>query len=69
MFECTARDYGRELHDFLNKLSPDCPVKLYDNDGNKLFDGYAGEIIETIMFSGWKVDTHCFHNEMIIWIF
>ena len=69
VFGCTARDYGRELHDFLNKLSPDCPVKLYDNNGNKLFDGYAGEITETIMFSGWKVDTHCFHNEMIIWIF
>ena len=69
MIECTARDYGRELHDFLNELSPDCSIKLYNNDGNILFDGYAGEITKTIMFSGWKVDSHCFHNEMIIWIF
>ena len=45
MFECTARDYGRELHDFLNKLSPDCPVKLYDNDGNN----FLTDMLEKLM--------------------
>ena len=69
MIKCTAKDYGRNLQDFLNELSPDCPIKLYDNDGNKLFDGYAGEITESTMFELWKVDSHTYTNEMIIWIF
>lgn len=54
---------------FLSDVSPDCPIKLYDNDGNILFDGYVGEIKEKMMFWLWKVDSHCFHGEMIIWIF
>lgn len=71
MVKCTEKDYRGNLHDFLNELSPDCPVELFDNDdGNKLFDGYAGEITETTRFYLYKVDTHCFINgKMMIWIF
>lgn len=61
--------YGLDLHKFLNELSPDCPIKLYDNDGNIMFDGYAGEVTESVMFSGFKVDSHAYDNEMIIWIY
>lgn len=69
MNKCTAKDYGRLLHDFLSDVSPDCPIKLYHNDGNILFDGYVREIKEKMLFWLWKVDSHCFNNEMIIWIF
>lgn len=67
---CNGRDKGQELHDFLNGMSPDAGIKLYDSDGNKLFDGYAGEVTESVMFQGWKVDAHSYRDgEMMIWIY
>lgn len=59
-----------ELHDYLNTMSPDAGIKLYDNEGNILFDGYAGEITESIMFTNWFVDGHAYDGEdMLIWIY
>lgn len=69
MKTCTSKYYGMDLHEYLNLLSPDCPIKLYDNDGNKMFDGYAGEVTESVMFLNFKVDSHAYDNEMIIWIY
>lgn len=63
-----------ELHNFLEQLSPDKEIKLiYDTDEPEaLFDGYAGEITESIMFKGWEVTFNCSNNrkpsEMLIWI-
>lgn len=65
-----VRDYGIELHDFLDELSLACPIKLYDNEGNILFDGYSGVVLETSLFSGFNVDSYCFDNDnMILWIY
>lgn len=59
------------LHDFLNTMSPDCPISLYDenDDCKKVFDGYCGAVTESIMFTNWKVTGHAFRDgEMLIWI-
>lgn len=67
--ECTAVDYGKELHEFLGEMSPCCSIKLLDDDGNKLFDGYVGEAMDTIPVGLWKINSHCFNNEMLVWVF
>lgn len=67
---CNGRDKGQELHDFLGGMSPEAGIKLYGNDGNKLFDGYVGEVTESVMFEGWKVDSHSYRDgEITIWIY
>lgn len=67
---CCGRDKGQELRGFLNGMSPDAGIRLYDDDGNKLFDGYVGEITESVMFKDWKVDSHSYRDgEMTIWIY
>lgn len=60
-----------KLRDYLEGLSPDCPIKLYDeNDDCKcIFDGYSGTIVENNWFVNWAVITHVFETgEMLIWI-
>lgn len=60
-----------ELHKFLEQMSPDASIKLYYIDeGRCVYDGYAGEITESIMFTNFMVDSHAYNgSEMLIWIY
>ena len=60
-----------KLHEYLEQMSPDTPIKLYYIDeGRCVYDGYAGEITESIMFTHFEVDGHAYNgSEMLIWIY
>lgn len=60
-----------ELHEYLEQMSPDTAIKLYYIDeGRCVYDGYAGEITESIMFTNFMVDSHAYNgSEMLIWIY
>lgn len=59
-----------KLHDYLNTMSPDAEIKLYDDEGNVLFAGYAGEITESTRFTNRFVDDHAYDGkDMLIWTY
>ena len=60
-----------KLHEYLEQMSPDAPIKLYYIDeGGCVYDGYAGEITESNMFTHFEVDGHAYNgSEMLIWIY
>ena len=65
-----------ELHKFLeDNYSPDTEIKLIEDaeeNSRVIFDGYAGEITESIMFKNWEVTFYCLNKqrttEILIWI-
>ncbi len=60
-----------KLREYLEQMSPDCPIKLYDegDDCRCVFDGYCGTVIENDWFINWEVTGHAFRDgEMLIWI-
>ena len=60
-----------KLHEYLEQMSPDTPIKLYYIDeGPCVYAGYAGEITESTMFTHFEVDGHAYTgSEMLIWIY
>ena len=61
-----------KLHEYLEEMSPDTPIKLYyiDEDNRCVYAGYSGEITESIMFENFEVDGHAYNgSEMLIWIY
>lgn len=63
-----------KLHKFLEQISSDgdFAIKLYyiDEDSRCVYDGYASEITETIMFTNFMVDCYGYNeNELFIWIY
>ena len=65
------REKQIKLQDYLKDVSPDCPIKLYDegNDNRCVFDGWCGEMVEKNWFTNWVVTGHAFRDgEMLIWI-
>lgn len=60
-----------KLHEYLEQISPDTAIKLYYIDEDRcVYDGYAGEITESIMFTNFEVDGHAYNgSEMLIWIY
>ena len=71
------RSFSKEemkLHKFLEQISSDgdVAIKLYyiDEDCRCVYDGYAREITETIMFTNFMVDCYDYNeNERWIWIY
>lgn len=64
------REEDMNLHDYLETMSPDCPIKVFnENEENRVvFDGYCGEATENRYFVNWKLTGHAFRNgEMLIW--
>ena len=61
-----------KLHEYLEQMSPDTAIKLYyiDEDNRCVYDGYAGEITESIMFTHFEVDGHAYSgSDMLIWFY
>lgn len=60
-----------KLHEYLEQVSPDAAIKLYYIDeGRCVYDGYVGEITESIMFTHFEVDGHAYNgSELLIWIY
>ena len=60
-----------ELHEYLEQMSPDTAIKLYYIDEDRcVYDGYVGEITESIMFTNFEVDGYAYNgNELLIWIY
>ena len=60
-----------KLHEYLEQILPDTAIKLYYIDEDRcVYDGYAGEITESIMFTNFEVDGYAYNgSEMLIWIY
>ena len=60
-----------KLHEYLEQMSPDTAIKLYYIDEDRcVYDGYVGEITESIMFTNFEVDGYAYNgSELLIWIY
>lgn len=58
-----------KLINYLENISPCQNIRLFDEDGNMVFMGVAGQIQESIIFIDWEVIEHQYHTDsMRIWI-